>query len=318
MHPERDTENAEIREAVVGRELRLSDILSTQDVSPLLKILTSGVVQAASVTDEKGRVLWAESSTPDIEAVSLSILEDIRQGKTRGPCWKSSSLQHEGEVIGFILLYFSDTLNEPFLSAILGAVSTCLATLIRNNAKRIMTTEVHSAVVHRSFEEVMESNRRLSASEKKYRELSESLQSMVDDKTAELKKAFSRMLKQEKLSSIGQLAAGMAHEINNPVGFISSNLNTFEKYMRNFKEMIMFYRGSPGYASSEAETLYGKLKIDFILKDAADLLCQSTHGVQRIKEIVSNLKDFSHIDDARHVSVDLSAELDKALNVLSH
>jgi signal transduction histidine kinase len=317
MHSKINNERTEIS-AVVGRELRLRDILNTQDVGPLLKVLTSGIVQAAAVTDEKGSVLWAKSSPPDTEAIHLSILEDIRQGKTSGPCWKVSSLQHEGEVIGFILLYFHDATNEHFLSPLLGTVSACLSALILNNAKRIMTTEVHSALVDSSFEELLESNRRLSASEQRYRELSEALQSMVDEKTAELKKTFSRMLKQEKLSSIGQLAAGMAHEINNPVGFISSNLNTFAKYMHNLRDMLMFYRGAQGAASSESEPLYSKLKIDFILKDSIDLIQQSSHGVHRIKEIVSNLKDFSHIDDARHISVDLSAELDKALNVLSH
>jgi len=61
-----------------------------------------------------------------------------------------------------------------------------------------MTTEVHSALVDSSFEELLESNRRLSASEQRYRELSEALQSMVDEKTAELKKTFSRMLKTGK------------------------------------------------------------------------------------------------------------------------
>ena len=113
MHSKINNERTEIS-AVVGRELRLRDILNTQDVGPLLKVLTSGIVQAAAVTDEKGSVLWAKSSPPDTEAVHLSILEDIRQGKTSGPCWKVSPLQHEGEVIGFILLYFHDAANEHF------------------------------------------------------------------------------------------------------------------------------------------------------------------------------------------------------------
>ena len=317
MQIERDAGDVKGKDAAVGRELRLIDMLSADEVVPLLKVVTAGGLQAAAVTDEKGRVLWAESTAPEIEAVRLSILEDIRQGRTSGPCWKVSSLNYEGETIGFILLYFPDPADEHLLSTLLGTVSTCLTALVRNNAKRIMTTEIHTAVVDQSFEELVESNRRLSASEKKYRELSASLQAKVDEKTSELKKAFSRMLRQEKLSSIGQLAAGMAHEINNPIGFISSNLNTFAKYMNNIAEMIMFYRTSSKGTIPQAESLYIKLKIDFILNDAVDLINQSGQGALRIKEIVSNLKDFSHVDDARHISVDLAAELDKVLNVLS-
>ncbi len=317
MPMKRDAVDAKVKDAV-GRELRLSDILSGDDVGPLLKVLTAGGFQAAAVSDEKGRVLWTESSTAEIESVHLSILEDIRKGKTSGSCWKVLSLNHEGEAIGFIHLCFPDAADEHFLSTLFELVSTCLTALIRNNAKRIMTREIHSAVVDQSFDELLESNKRLSASEKRYRELSESLQARVNEKTAELKKAFSRMLRQEKLSSIGQLAAGMAHEINNPVGFISSNLNTFTKYMNNLTEMVMFYRTSSKGTASQAESLYIKLKIDFILKDAVELIDQSRHGARRIKEIVSNLKDFSHIDDTKYISVDLAAELDKVLNVLSH
>lgn len=318
MHINRDAGDDKVKDTAVGRELRLSDLMSAGEVSPLLNGLIAGGLQAAAITDEKGRVLWAESSSPEVEAVQLSILDDIRNGRTSGPCWKISPLNHEGETIGFILLYYSDTADEHLLSTLLGIVSACLTAHIRNNARRIMTTEIHTAVVDQSFEELVESNKRLSASEKKYRELSESLQAKVDEKTAELKKAFSRMLKQEKLSSIGQLAAGMAHEINNPIGFISSNLTTFAKYINNLTEIIMFYRTSSTGTTPQAESLYAKLKIEYILNDAGVLINQSRQGAARIREIVASLKDFSHIDDTRHISVDLAAELDKVLNVLSH
>jgi len=314
-------EREKISDKVVGRELMLGDLLDAGDVTPLLKALVAAEASIAAITDDKGEILWIDCADADIGAARVSVADYVTHGKTAGKCLKSAPLMHEGEVIGNLFICLSGLSGTSQFESVvptIDAVSAALASLVRANSRRIMTTEIHGEVVNRSFEELMESNRRISASEKKYRELSETLQARVDEKTEELKKAFTRMLKQEKLSSIGRLAAGMAHEINNPAGFISSNLNTFSKYVGNLGKMICYYRSLPACASPDTEALYEKLKIGFILKDTADLIGQSAQGVHRIKEIVSNLKDFAHVDDSRHIAVDLPSELDKALNVLSH
>jgi signal transduction histidine kinase len=188
----------------------------------------------------------------------------------------------------------------------------------------MLTTEMHTKVVNQSYEELLEINKQLSASEKKYRELAGTLEKKVEERTAELKLALARLLQQEKMASIGHLAAGIAHEINNPVGFINSNLNTFRKYIRSLTETIGFYRKAlresapDGALLKQSEELSRKLKIDFILDDINGLTLQSLEGSERIKKIVADLKGFSHIDESGNREVDINAELDKTISVLSH
>ncbi len=295
----------------VGRELGLKDILGAGDVVPLLKALAVEEVETAAVADYAGNIIWsaAASASPLSVGTPLPVTEDIRQGRLSGPNWKCSFLRHEGEEIGILFISRSASSERPDLGPLSGVASACLGAMIRINAKRLLTTDIHLSVVQQSYSDLVETNRRLS----------ESLQVKVDEQTAELKKAFAVMARQDKLSSIGRLAAGIAHEINNPMAFIYSNLNTFAKYMNKMKEMILFYRDAMASSRSfpEAEERYRTLKIDYILKDSFDLISQSTIGAQRIKQIVSDMKDFSHIDDAKHILVDLGAEMEKALNVLA-
>jgi len=300
----------------VGRELRLGDLLSSADVTPLLTKLVEAGADVAAISDENGQVLWTACSGSDINASKTSIVNDIQEGKANGTCCRSTPLMHEGETIGNIFISMTGSSKDESLVMGIGIVSAALDLVMRSNSRCIMTTEIHGDVVERSFEELMETNRRLSVSEKKYRELSETLQSRVEEKTEELKRIFSRIVKQEKLSSIGRLAAGMAHEINNPAGFVSSNLNTLAKYINNLGKMVSYYHSHEAGRSPETNNLYEQFKIDFILKDTPYLVTQSTQGIRRIKDIVANLKDFAHVDDSMLMVVDLSSELDKALNVL--
>ncbi len=311
----------------VGRELHLKDLLKSGDVAPILKALTAAGAELASILDAKGEILWEEVALQDIQSVIPAIIGDIKDGKISGPCWKMSALSFEGEPVGNLFLYSSDPSKECALPILLRTVTTCLEIIMRDNAKLLLSSELHDVVISQSYQELVETNKKLTASERKYRELSESLQQQVDEQTAGIKKAFSRMLRQEKLSSIGQLAAGMAHEINNPMSFIYSNLNSFSRYVKKIEEALLFQRHALAAAAagedaarcySESESRMKSLKIDFILKDSFDLIEQSLQGALRIKTIVSDLKDFSHIDDARHIMVDLCEELDKALNVLAH
>ncbi|MFZ6006541.1 MAG: sensor histidine kinase, partial [Nitrospirota bacterium] len=143
----------------------------------------------------------------------------------------------------------------------------------------------------------------------------------VLERTEELKRAYTRLLQQEKMASIGQLAAGIAHEINNPVGFIYSNLNTLKKYIGNLNEIIRFYKVKGQeleVIGKDAEELYKKLKIEFIMSDINDLIKQSTDGAERIKNIVANLKGFSHIDEAADREISINTEMDNTIHVLSH
>jgi len=135
-----------------------------------------------------------------------------------------------------------------------------------------------------------------------------------------LEEAQSQLLQSEKMASMGQLAAGVAHEINNPVGFVNSNLGTLQRYVNNLLRVLDAYEKTE---SSLAENVLQDLRelkkeIDttYLREDISDLLTESLDGLQRVKRIVQDLKDFSHVDRAEMEWADLEKGLDSTLNVV--
>jgi len=116
-----------------------------------------------------------------------------------------------------------------------------------------------------------------------------------------LEDAHSQLLQSEKMASIGQLAAGVAHEINNPVGYVYSNLGTLEDYVQKAFRMIAAYEQAEA-AIADGTVLQGlqqakqECDISFLKNDLPALLRESRDGLTRVKKIVQNLKDFSHAD----------------------
>jgi two-component system NtrC family sensor kinase len=121
----------------------------------------------------------------------------------------------------------------------------------------------------------------------------------------------SQLLQSEKMSSIGQLAAGVAHEINNPVGFVNSNLGTLKTYVNQLLELLDAYE-----AGSVTDELRQKADLAFLRQDIVDLVQESQEGLERIKKIISNLQDFSHVDDAEWHDADLNSGFESTLNVV--
>lgn len=342
-----------MKDYIVGSELRLNEILESSEVMPMLKAMVTAGVRFASVTDNKGQLLWSEGDSLRDGKLLLTLAQDIARARYEGNDWKLSPLYHEGEPVGFLFAVMPDSAGSEPLSKLIEMASATFNLVIKNNAKRILTSTMHDTVMRQSYEELLDTNKRLSISEQRYRELALNLEQRVEEKTAELKKAVARLLEQEKMASIGQLAAGIAHEINNPISFIYSNLNSFTRYVNSMKEMIQSYRKSfseigvtfteIGQAScltkegkdvslqSAAHDLksyinaayllsedhYKRLKIDFITGDVFDLIRQSIDGAERIRRIVANLKDFSHIDESANRRMDINKELENTISVLS-
>jgi two-component system NtrC family sensor kinase len=137
----------------------------------------------------------------------------------------------------------------------------------------------------------------------------------------QLKDSQAQLLQQEKMASIGQLAAGIAHEINNPMGFIGSNLNTMGKYLTKFVEFLNGFEKElesmkEDTALERLRNIRKKLKIDYILKDADDLINESIDGAKRVKDIVLNLKSFSRVDQAEHKLVNINECIDSTINIV--
>ncbi len=136
-----------------------------------------------------------------------------------------------------------------------------------------------------------------------------------------LEKTQMKVFQQEKLASIGQLAAGVAHEINNPMGFISSNLTSLKKYGVRLDEYIAALQGSLFSCSnhpdlSEIDALRQKLKVDYIISDITQLIDESLDGAERVRKIVADLKSFSRVDDAKFTPARINDCLDSTINIV--
>jgi PAS domain S-box-containing protein len=158
----------------------------------------------------------------------------------------------------------------------------------------------------------------------------------LEERTRSLEKANTRLLasqdqlvQSEKLASIGQLAAGVAHEINNPVGFVMSNLRTLGENMNSIQRLLDSYQGLVDRLDQEVDFKHRSLMdeitkfkdeedLDFILEDTHQLLEESLDGTNRIREIVQNLRTFARLDESQVKPADLNQGLESTLNIVSN
>jgi hemerythrin-like metal-binding protein len=153
--------------------------------------------------------------------------------------------------------------------------------------------------------------------------LEEKVAARTEELTALLKKvedAQSQLLQSEKMAAIGQLAAGVAHEINNPIGFVNSNLGTLRTYTERLLGVISAYEQCQGKVKDipmdDIATIRAEADLDFLREDVISLLKESQEGLARVKKIVQDLKDFSHVDEAEWQEADLNEGLESTLNVV--
>ena len=142
-----------------------------------------------------------------------------------------------------------------------------------------------------------------------------------------LRQSQTRLIQQEKMAGVGQLAAGVAHEINNPLGFVISNFASLEKYLNRLRRILGEYRELREVVATgelivareraeQVESLERELKMAFILDDLADLFHESHEGLERVRKIVKSLRAFSRIDStANYEGYDLNEGLQETLVV---
>ncbi len=136
---------------------------------------------------------------------------------------------------------------------------------------------------------------------------------------AELERLQAQIIHSEKMASLGQLAAGIAHELNNPVGFIYGNMDILEECAAGVTRLLDYYADAPlpPAVSAHAATLTKKFDITATLKDWSAIIADCRDGAERIRDIVQNLRTFSRLDEAEFKSIDLHESIDSTLRLLS-
>jgi len=168
---------------------------------------------------------------------------------------------------------------------------------------------------------------------KQAEEMVRSMMSELEAKNCELQNAHEaltasqrHLIQQEKMASIGQLAAGVAHEINNPVGFVMSNINTMGKFVDRLYQFINIQSDALGALSGhtedaarlakDVEEKARRLKIDYVLNDMKNIIQESLEGADRVKRIVQDLKSFSRLDEAELKPNDINKGIESTINVV--
>jgi signal transduction histidine kinase len=150
----------------------------------------------------------------------------------------------------------------------------------------------------------------------------ETERSRQEELIKKLAQVHGQLLQSEKLASIGQLAAGVAHEINNPIGFVNSNLGSLRHYVEDLFKVVSAYEAGEADLNVETRTAVDKLKkeidICFLREDVINLLIESMDGMQRVKRIVQDLKDFSRGGEAEMQMTNLEHALDSTLNITNN
>ena len=157
--------------------------------------------------------------------------------------------------------------------------------------------------------------------------LYQSMEQQVKERTSELEDAYTElkntqamMVHSEKMKSLGELVAGITHEINNPVNFIYGNLIHLNNYSKDLIEIIDKFSEFEGDLTPEhkekIEALKENIDYDFLKSDLPDLIRSCQEGTERTKNIILDLKNFSRLEEAVINSVDLPKEIDTTLNIL--
>lgn len=148
----------------------------------------------------------------------------------------------------------------------------------------------------------------------KTRQKSQELESMLQ----ELKRTQARVVQSEKMSSLGQLIAGIAHEINNPVNFIHGNLSHAEEYTKDLLDLVDLYQHEHPTSSLAISDKINDIDLEFLSEDLPKLLNSMKVGTERIREIVKSLRIFSRLDEAEVKPVNLHEGIDSTLMILHH
>jgi signal transduction histidine kinase len=270
------------------RDVSLAEMLRAVPRAKLEAALKKTVGDIWRLDDIDGKTLWETETRLDAAAVEVLLHVDI---EVVGRLWAPEARRAHAQV----------------------AVKWLEMVLTSANRYR-MAADLHMETVHADYEALQGKHAALLESEARYRELASQLEQRVKAQVEVIERAQRQLYQSEKMASIGSLAAGMAHEINNPIGFIRSNLSTASIYADKMCRALHAFRDGD---ANEADAVWRAHDIDFILEDFPGLLAESTTGADRVARIIANLKAYSNIDYVAMDAVDLNDAVHAAIGMIA-
>lgn len=254
------------------RELHLQELLDPSDFTRLGESLAILLGTPVAFSDAQQQLLWGQLPAQT----------------------ESAALFVELEPLGY--------LHAPVASAALNAAATLVNQTLKARWRYLASSALHDDIVVEDYEA-------LQASELRYKTLSEELEQRVQEQIKTLDARQRQLYESERFAAIGQLAAGIAHEINTPMGFMRSNLNTLNRYLSTFDQLKTLASGLGDF--------WQKNEMDYLLQDSHDLLADCIAGSERVEKIVRDLRGFSSMDNPEMDFSDPSECLQRALSMIN-
>jgi len=268
-----------------------------------------------------------------VDCTMEAVISDLYQNRFRSSAAIPDAYEAEGFFEQFgpngLWFFFTATPLRNASGTLVGAIETLQditerkiaeATLLKTQIEVEHTVERRTAELAELNAQLVKDVARREQVEMELLERNAELNTLND----KLSVAQEYLLQSEKLASIGQLAAGVAHEINNPIGYVFSNFGVLDEYQSNLFEMLNAYEVFEATAKDQRSPdalrkLREKLEIDFLKKDVPALMKESREGIDRVRKIVQDLKGFSHVDSRSDWQPsDLHQGLDSTLNVINN
>ena len=266
------------------REPTLAELLAGLDTARLLAALEALLDRPLRLTDAEGKTLLGKDLPHAVRRVPVCV---------------------DMEPLGFL------ESAAPQQSAAAGA--QLLEMILRSAARYRMAADLHLATVRDDYDELQRRHDALQVSEARYRELATTLEQRVAEQVQALDSTRRQLYHAEKLMAVGQLAAGVAHEINNPMGFITSNLSTAQTYLEKlagYARRIALQESAPLLQQAWRDG-----DMDYVLEDFSALVQESLEGARRVTRIVADLKGFSRVDSVAVTPTDVNEIIRGVCNV---
>lgn len=274
--------------AQFDRDITLAELIRGISRQKLAKALDQSLQVGWRLCDTEGKVLLESS---------IAIDDLTKCAKLR--------LRIELEDIGFLLT------NAPRDK--IENISIWMGLVLSSAHRYSMAADIHLESVSNSYKDLQTEHAALQESEQRYRDLSAQLENRVSEQVLLIERSQRQLYQAEKMASVGSLAAGVAHEINNPIGFLRSNLSTAIGSVAKMRTILNAFHAGDTMLAFET---WEKYDLSFVMEDFDDLLRESVEGADRVARIVANLKDYSNVDHAVEGECDLNESVNSVMRII--